>query len=226
MSDNDFIDFLVTSFAELFGGLYKKNDINNMIGGQDPVYTIDQLARFDSLHDFHSIKTELARKGIKLVEQNITEGALYRLVFNNLVQYEKIKKDRIEQNYLSTTILFTETNGNINITHEERTHILEAEDNFIKNFFTKTQSCVLDSGNDKVIKKLFGLNFFITDSNIWDSAITRSETLDRFIDENYETDEIYTKTDNWTVCTKDGFPSAHFEHTITINKDGAKILTI
>jgi len=43
---------------------------------------------------------------------------------------------------------------------------------------------------------------------------------------NFGTDEIYTKTDNWTVCTKDGFPSAHFEHTITINKDGAKILTI
>jgi len=43
---------------------------------------------------------------------------------------------------------------------------------------------------------------------------------------NFGSDEIYTKTDNWTVCTKDGCPSAHFEHTITINKDGAQILTI
>ncbi len=38
--------------------------------------------------------------------------------------------------------------------------------------------------------------------------------------------EIYTKEDGWTVCTKDGLPSAHFEHTITITESGAKILTI
>ena len=37
--------------------------------------------------------------------------------------------------------------------------------------------------------------------------------------------EVYTKKDNWTVCTKDGMPSAHFEHTITITENGAKILT-
>ena len=38
--------------------------------------------------------------------------------------------------------------------------------------------------------------------------------------------EVYTKKDGWTVCTKDGLPSAHFEHTITITENGAKILTI
>ena len=38
--------------------------------------------------------------------------------------------------------------------------------------------------------------------------------------------EVYTKKDDWTVCTKDGMPSAHFEHTITITENGAKILTI
>ena len=37
--------------------------------------------------------------------------------------------------------------------------------------------------------------------------------------------EVYTKKDGWTVCTKDGMPSAHFEHTITITENGAKILT-
>ena len=37
--------------------------------------------------------------------------------------------------------------------------------------------------------------------------------------------EVYTKKDGWTVCTKDGLPSAHFEHSITIKKDGAEILT-
>ena len=43
---------------------------------------------------------------------------------------------------------------------------------------------------------------------------------------NFGSDEIYTKTDNWTICSKDGCPSAHFEHTITIGESGAKILTI
>ena len=38
--------------------------------------------------------------------------------------------------------------------------------------------------------------------------------------------EVYTKQDGWTVCTKDGLPSAHFEHTITIKETGAEILTI
>ena len=37
--------------------------------------------------------------------------------------------------------------------------------------------------------------------------------------------EIYTKSDGWTVCTRDGKPSAHFEHTIVITKNGAKILS-
>jgi len=37
--------------------------------------------------------------------------------------------------------------------------------------------------------------------------------------------EVYTKKDGWTVCTKDGLPSAHFEHTITITETGARILT-
>ena len=43
---------------------------------------------------------------------------------------------------------------------------------------------------------------------------------------NFGTDEIFTKTDNWTICTKDGTPSAHFEHTITVDKDGPRILTV
>ncbi len=37
--------------------------------------------------------------------------------------------------------------------------------------------------------------------------------------------DVYTKEDGWTVCTKDGLPSAHFEHSITITENGAKILT-
>ena len=32
-------------------------------------------------------------------------------------------------------------------------------------------------------------------------------------------------SDHWTQVTKDGKPSAHFEHTIAITKDGPKRLT-
>jgi len=31
--------------------------------------------------------------------------------------------------------------------------------------------------------------------------------------------------DGWTVCTSDGLPSAHFEHTVLITKDEPEILT-
>ncbi|MFQ6674335.1 MAG: type I methionyl aminopeptidase [Fidelibacterota bacterium] len=36
---------------------------------------------------------------------------------------------------------------------------------------------------------------------------------------------IYTKSDGWTVCTKDGKPSAHFEHTIAVTEEGGRILS-
>ena len=37
--------------------------------------------------------------------------------------------------------------------------------------------------------------------------------------------EIYMLDDDWTICTDDGLPSAHFEHTVAVTKDGCKILT-
>ena len=42
---------------------------------------------------------------------------------------------------------------------------------------------------------------------------------------NLGTEKIYTKSDSWTICTQDGLPSAHFEHTIVVTSNGSKILT-
>ena len=42
---------------------------------------------------------------------------------------------------------------------------------------------------------------------------------------NMGSKDVYTKGDGWTICTKDGMPSAHFEHTITITDNGPKVLT-
>ncbi len=42
---------------------------------------------------------------------------------------------------------------------------------------------------------------------------------------NLGTWEVKTLADGWTVETKDGKPSAHFEHTIVITDDGPGILT-
>jgi methionyl aminopeptidase len=38
--------------------------------------------------------------------------------------------------------------------------------------------------------------------------------------------EVVTADDNWTVLTKDGSPSAHFEHTVVITEGEPDILTI
>jgi len=42
---------------------------------------------------------------------------------------------------------------------------------------------------------------------------------------NMGTYEVETLQDNWTVVTADGKPSAHYEHTVAITKDGPMILT-
>ncbi|WP_291327563.1 type I methionyl aminopeptidase [Desulfovibrio sp. UCD-KL4C] len=42
---------------------------------------------------------------------------------------------------------------------------------------------------------------------------------------NMGTHKIFTKSDKWTICTKDGKPSAHFEHTVAITADGIEIMT-
>lgn len=42
---------------------------------------------------------------------------------------------------------------------------------------------------------------------------------------NMGTYKVYTQADQWTVCTADGKPSAHFEHTIAITGEGPEILT-
>lgn len=36
---------------------------------------------------------------------------------------------------------------------------------------------------------------------------------------------IYIEDNDWTICTDDGLPSAHFEHTVVVTKDGYEILT-
>ena len=38
--------------------------------------------------------------------------------------------------------------------------------------------------------------------------------------------KVQTESDNWTVTTVDGLPSAHFEHTITVTNGEPEILTI
>ncbi len=36
---------------------------------------------------------------------------------------------------------------------------------------------------------------------------------------------VYQARDGWAICTRDKMPSAHFEHTVAIGKDGADILS-
>ena len=38
-------------------------------------------------------------------------------------------------------------------------------------------------------------------------------------------EDIYLEDDDWTIKTEDGLPSAHFEHTVLVTKDGYVILT-
>ena len=42
---------------------------------------------------------------------------------------------------------------------------------------------------------------------------------------NVGTYEVTTDPDGWTVRTKDGKPSAHFEHTVAVTEHGVEVLT-
>ncbi|MBJ05431.1 MAG: type I methionyl aminopeptidase [Flavobacteriales bacterium] len=42
---------------------------------------------------------------------------------------------------------------------------------------------------------------------------------------NLGSSEVIQKNDGWTIVTKDGLPSAHFEYTVAINKTGPEILS-
>jgi len=42
---------------------------------------------------------------------------------------------------------------------------------------------------------------------------------------NLGTRKIFIKDNNWTIITQDNKPSAHFEHTVLVTKDGYEILT-
>lgn len=42
---------------------------------------------------------------------------------------------------------------------------------------------------------------------------------------NLGTRRVYLLDDGWTIITADGKPSAHFEHTVLVTKDGYEILT-
>ena len=37
--------------------------------------------------------------------------------------------------------------------------------------------------------------------------------------------DIYMLDDDWTIVTGDDLPSAHYEHTVLVTKDGYTILT-
>lgn len=43
---------------------------------------------------------------------------------------------------------------------------------------------------------------------------------------NMGSSQVLTLRDGWTVVTRDGKPSAHFEHTIAITKNGCEVLTL
>jgi methionyl aminopeptidase len=43
---------------------------------------------------------------------------------------------------------------------------------------------------------------------------------------NLGTKDVYVLDDKWTVVTRDGKTSAHFEHTVAVLEDGSEILTL
>jgi hypothetical protein len=62
---------------------------------------------------------------------------------------------------------------------------------------------------------------------VYNSGITLKTGMTLAIEPmlNLGTRKIYVLDDDWTIVTRDGKPSAHFEHTIVVRDDGYEILT-
>lgn len=68
---------------------------------------------------------------------------------------------------------------------------------FIHNYRTGERGPILQEGNVLAIEPMFNLGG----------------------------DDVYEAEDGWTIITNDHLPSAHFEHTVVITKEGPEILT-
>ena len=68
---------------------------------------------------------------------------------------------------------------------------------------------------------------FVLDSEVREKSLDLQEGLVIAIEPmvNIGTHDVKVSDDNWTVVTKDGSLSAHFEHTIAITKKGPLNLT-
>ena len=68
---------------------------------------------------------------------------------------------------------------------------------------------------------------FVDENDTRDSSIDLIEGMVLAIEPmvNMGSYEVALSEDNWTVLTKDGTLSAHFEHTVAITADGPLILT-
>lgn len=66
-------------------------------------------------------------------------------------------------------------------------------------------------------------NYYSSDSNqkLYEGMVIAIEPM-----VNYGTYKVFVENDGWTIKTRDKEPSAHFEHTILINKGKPEILTI
>ena len=66
-------------------------------------------------------------------------------------------------------------------------------------------------------------NFYSSGSNqkLYEGMVIAIEPM-----VNYGTYKVFVEKDGWTIKTRDNEPSAHFEHTVLINKGKPEILTI
>jgi methionyl aminopeptidase len=68
-------------------------------------------------------------------------------------------------------------------------------------------------------------NFISGDVSRWEVILKPGYVLAIEPMLNEGTDDVKTLSDDWTVVTKDGRLSAHFEHTIAVTKTGREVLT-
>jgi len=110
----------------------------------------------------------------------------------------KIIKEGVKLNDVCTTI--EKYSSNYGVIRELTGHGVGKEiheDPYIPNYSNNESNIILKEGMTLAIEPMF----------------------------NLKRKEVNILEDGWTIVTEDGNPSAHFEHTVLVTKDGYKIIT-
>lgn len=133
---------------------------------------------------------------------NVTKDVYNLLIYTNEALYAGLNviKEGVKLNEVSKAIEKVAKEHNLGVVKELTGHGIGKEmheDPYVYNYSNSDSELILKEGMTLAVEPMFTLG----------------------------KRDVWMLEDEWTIVTQDASPSAHYEHTIVVTKDGYKILT-